>query len=144
MKDFICVICFDKTRNFPFTSEAVYFCFREFNAEPELMPKTPSQKKNSRRKRVSLGHQEENQARRRFVALMAVLGKFKFHIQIVTSSSCPDFQRESVATSGAPLSNHCTSSPKKRPFPPLKQTPPPSPSAPPAKTNKPLRLCQRM
>ncbi|XP_040017686.1 inner centromere protein A isoform X2 [Gasterosteus aculeatus] len=39
---------------------------REFNAEPELMPKTPSQKKNSRRKRVSLGHQEENQARRRF------------------------------------------------------------------------------
>ncbi|KAM4572395.1 inner centromere protein isoform 2-T2 [Odontesthes bonariensis] len=39
---------------------------REFNAEPELMPKTPSQKKNSRRKRVSLGRQEENQARRRF------------------------------------------------------------------------------
>ncbi|XP_029289307.1 inner centromere protein A [Cottoperca gobio] len=39
---------------------------RDFNAEPELMPKTPSQKKNSRRKRVSLGHQEENQARRRF------------------------------------------------------------------------------
>ncbi|KAM8891748.1 inner centromere protein B isoform 1-T1 [Spinachia spinachia] len=39
---------------------------REFNAEPELMPKTPSQKKNSRRKRVSLGLQEENQARRRF------------------------------------------------------------------------------
>ncbi|XP_042352081.1 inner centromere protein isoform X3 [Plectropomus leopardus] len=39
---------------------------RDFNAEPELMPKTPSQKKNSRRKRVSVGHQEENQARRRF------------------------------------------------------------------------------
>ncbi|XP_023130274.2 inner centromere protein isoform X3 [Amphiprion ocellaris] len=39
---------------------------RDFNAEPELMPKTPSQKKNSRRKRVSLGRQEENQARRRF------------------------------------------------------------------------------
>ncbi|XP_061577647.1 inner centromere protein B-like isoform X3 [Cololabis saira] len=39
---------------------------RDFNTEPELMPKTPSQKKNSRRKRVSLGHQEENQARRRF------------------------------------------------------------------------------
>ncbi|XP_029378624.1 inner centromere protein A-like isoform X2 [Echeneis naucrates] len=39
---------------------------RDFNAEPELMPKTPSQKKNSRRKRVSLGHQEGNQARRRF------------------------------------------------------------------------------
>ncbi|MEQ2271421.1 hypothetical protein XENORESO_004065 [Xenotaenia resolanae] len=36
------------------------------NAEPELMPKTPSQKKNSRRKRVSLGRQEEGQARRRF------------------------------------------------------------------------------
>lgn len=31
------------------------------------MPKTPSQKKNSRRKRVSLGRQEENQTRRRFV-----------------------------------------------------------------------------
>ncbi|XP_068460091.1 inner centromere protein A [Clinocottus analis] len=39
---------------------------RDFNAEPELMPKTPSQKKNSRRKRVSSGHLEENQARRRF------------------------------------------------------------------------------
>ncbi|XP_069564346.1 inner centromere protein isoform X1 [Brachyistius frenatus] len=39
---------------------------RDFNAEPELMPKTPSQKKNSRRKRVSLGRQEENQTRRRF------------------------------------------------------------------------------
>ncbi|RVE71763.1 hypothetical protein OJAV_G00054920 [Oryzias javanicus] len=39
---------------------------RDFNAAPELMPKTPSQKKNSRRKRVSLGRQEENQTRRRF------------------------------------------------------------------------------
>lgn len=39
---------------------------RDFNAEPELMPKTPSQKKNSRRKRVSSGRQEESQARRRF------------------------------------------------------------------------------
>ncbi|XP_008410322.1 inner centromere protein A isoform X1 [Poecilia reticulata] len=37
---------------------------RDFNAEPELMPKTPSQKKNSRRRRVSAGHQEEGQARR--------------------------------------------------------------------------------
>ncbi|KAM4734996.1 inner centromere protein A isoform 2-T2 [Anableps anableps] len=37
---------------------------RDFNAEPELMPKTPSQKKNSRRKRVSVGRQEEGQARR--------------------------------------------------------------------------------
>uniref|UniRef100_A0A3Q0R8R3 Inner centromere protein ARK-binding domain-containing protein n=1 Tax=Amphilophus citrinellus TaxID=61819 RepID=A0A3Q0R8R3_AMPCI len=43
------------------------FCIQNyFNAEPELMPKTPSQKKNSRRKRVSLGRQEENQANRRF------------------------------------------------------------------------------
>ncbi|XP_030587916.1 inner centromere protein B isoform X2 [Archocentrus centrarchus] len=39
---------------------------RDFNTEPELMPRTPSQKKNSRRKRVSLGRQEENQANRRF------------------------------------------------------------------------------
>uniref|UniRef100_A0A8C7Y7Y1 Inner centromere protein n=1 Tax=Oryzias sinensis TaxID=183150 RepID=A0A8C7Y7Y1_9TELE len=39
---------------------------RDFNAAPELMPKTPSQKKNSRRKRVSLGRQEESQTRRRF------------------------------------------------------------------------------
>ncbi|XP_034032234.1 inner centromere protein A isoform X4 [Thalassophryne amazonica] len=39
---------------------------RDFSAEPELMPKTPSQKKNSRRKRVSVGRQEESQARRRF------------------------------------------------------------------------------
>lgn len=39
---------------------------RDFNAEPELMPKTPSQKKNSRRKRVSLGPQEENQGKKRY------------------------------------------------------------------------------
>lgn len=47
----------------------IYFSyyFRDFNAAPELMPKTPSQKKNSRRKRVSLGRQEENQTRRRLV-----------------------------------------------------------------------------
>ncbi|XP_026168074.1 inner centromere protein isoform X2 [Mastacembelus armatus] len=46
--------------------EAKRMFSRDFNAEPELMPKTPSQKKNSRRKRVSVGRQEENQARRRF------------------------------------------------------------------------------
>ncbi|XP_061531993.1 inner centromere protein isoform X2 [Phycodurus eques] len=39
---------------------------RDFNSEPELMPKTPSQKKNTRRKRVSVGRQEEGQVRRRF------------------------------------------------------------------------------
>uniref|UniRef100_A0A3Q4HD00 Inner centromere protein A-like n=1 Tax=Neolamprologus brichardi TaxID=32507 RepID=A0A3Q4HD00_NEOBR len=39
---------------------------RDFNAEPELMPKTASQKKNSRRKRVSLGPQEENQGKKRY------------------------------------------------------------------------------
>ncbi|XP_061773194.1 inner centromere protein isoform X2 [Nerophis ophidion] len=39
---------------------------RDFNTELELMPKTPSQKKNSRRKRVSVGRQEEGQTRRRF------------------------------------------------------------------------------
>ncbi|KAM4619382.1 inner centromere protein isoform 2-T2 [Polymixia lowei] len=38
----------------------------DFNAEPELMPKTPSQKRSNRRKRVSLGYQEENRAKRRF------------------------------------------------------------------------------
>lgn len=37
------------------------------------MPKTPSQKRNTRRKRVSLGRQEENQARRRFMALQLQL-----------------------------------------------------------------------
>ncbi|XP_053740951.1 inner centromere protein A isoform X2 [Synchiropus splendidus] len=37
---------------------------KDFNSEPELMPKTPSQKKNSRRKRVSLGRQEEQNKRR--------------------------------------------------------------------------------
>ncbi|KAM6925966.1 inner centromere protein A [Lycodopsis pacificus] len=36
----------------------------DFVAEPELMPKTPSQKR--RRKRVSTGNQEEHQARRRY------------------------------------------------------------------------------
>ncbi|XP_029910515.1 inner centromere protein isoform X2 [Myripristis murdjan] len=40
--------------------------FSSDSTEPELMPKTPSQKKNSRRKRVSLGRQEENQTKRRF------------------------------------------------------------------------------
>ncbi|XP_077453346.1 inner centromere protein isoform X2 [Stigmatopora argus] len=38
---------------------------RDVNSEPELMPKTPSQKKNSRRKRVSVGRQEESRLRRR-------------------------------------------------------------------------------
>ncbi|CAL8294474.1 unnamed protein product [Boreogadus saida] len=37
----------------------------DFSAEPELMPKTPSQKRNNRRKRVSLGYQE-TRAKRRF------------------------------------------------------------------------------
>ncbi|KAF7659863.1 hypothetical protein LDENG_00292140 [Lucifuga dentata] len=46
--------------------EANHMFSRDFSAEPELMPKTPSQKKNSRRKRVSLGRQEEGQAKRRF------------------------------------------------------------------------------
>lgn len=50
------------------THMGLCYNFRDFNAEPELMPKTPSQKKNSRRKRVSLGRQEENQARRRYDA----------------------------------------------------------------------------
>ncbi|XP_054633701.1 inner centromere protein A-like isoform X2 [Dunckerocampus dactyliophorus] len=45
--------------------EANHMFSRDFNAEPELMPKTPSQKKNGRRKRVSVGRQEEGQARRR-------------------------------------------------------------------------------
>ncbi|XP_054588972.1 inner centromere protein A isoform X1 [Nothobranchius furzeri] len=36
---------------------------RDFNTEPELMPKTPSQKRNTRRKRVSLSRQEANQTR---------------------------------------------------------------------------------
>ncbi|XP_076590045.1 inner centromere protein B-like isoform X4 [Chaetodon auriga] len=46
--------------------EANRILSEDFNAEPELMPKTPSQKKSSRRKRVSLGRQEETQAKRRF------------------------------------------------------------------------------
>ncbi|XP_041795066.1 inner centromere protein-like isoform X2 [Chelmon rostratus] len=46
--------------------EANRMLSKDFNAEPELMPKTPSQKKSTRRKRVSLGRQEEGQARRRF------------------------------------------------------------------------------
>uniref|UniRef100_A0A1A8NFM2 Inner centromere protein antigens 135/155kDa n=1 Tax=Nothobranchius pienaari TaxID=704102 RepID=A0A1A8NFM2_9TELE len=36
---------------------------RDFNTEPELMPKTPSQKRNTRRKRVSLSRQGANQTR---------------------------------------------------------------------------------
>lgn len=42
------------------------------------MPKTPSQKKNSRRKRVSLGRQEESQATRRFVTFITHLLKATF------------------------------------------------------------------
>ncbi|XP_056138094.1 inner centromere protein A [Lampris incognitus] len=38
----------------------------DFSTEPELMPKTPSQKKSSRRKRISVGYQEENHMKRRF------------------------------------------------------------------------------
>ncbi|XP_036816936.1 inner centromere protein A isoform X4 [Oncorhynchus mykiss] len=37
----------------------------DFSAEPELMPKTPSQKKSNRRKRLSVG-QNENHTKRRF------------------------------------------------------------------------------
>ncbi|XP_055788992.1 inner centromere protein A isoform X1 [Salvelinus fontinalis] len=37
----------------------------DFSAEPELMPKTPSQKKSTRRKRLSVG-QNENRTKRRF------------------------------------------------------------------------------
>ncbi|XP_045562284.1 inner centromere protein isoform X2 [Salmo salar] len=37
----------------------------DFSAEPELMPKTPSQKKSNRRKRLSVG-QNENRNKRRF------------------------------------------------------------------------------
>ncbi|KAG7268121.1 hypothetical protein CRUP_005480 [Coryphaenoides rupestris] len=45
--------------------EAKRMLTSDFSAEPELMPKTPSQKKRSRRKRVSLGYQEETRAKRR-------------------------------------------------------------------------------
>ncbi|KAK5867282.1 hypothetical protein PBY51_011788 [Eleginops maclovinus] len=46
--------------------EANRMFLRDFNLEPELMPKTPSQKKNRSRKRLSSRHLEENPARRRF------------------------------------------------------------------------------
>lgn len=42
----------------------VVFCCSDFNTEPELMPKTPSQKKSNRRRRVSVG-QSETRAKRR-------------------------------------------------------------------------------
>ncbi|XP_061138266.1 inner centromere protein-like isoform X2 [Syngnathus typhle] len=45
--------------------EAKLMFSSDSNFEPELMPKTPSQKKNSRRKRVSVGRQEDSQFRRR-------------------------------------------------------------------------------
>lgn len=37
------------------------------------MPKTPSQKKSSRRRRVSVGRQEESQTRRRFASIVTAL-----------------------------------------------------------------------
>lgn len=91
-------------------SHGLCYYFRDFNAEPELMPKTPSQKKNSRRKRVSLGRQEENQARRRydighsfliFPGLSLNFSKYMFLPH-------PDFPREGAATCVAPPSNHWT------------------------------------
>ncbi|KAL4642155.1 inner centromere protein isoform X4 [Arapaima gigas] len=45
--------------------EAVRMFSSDFNAEPELMPKTPSQKKSNRRKRASLSR-GDNRSKRRF------------------------------------------------------------------------------
>ncbi|XP_023675495.1 inner centromere protein isoform X2 [Paramormyrops kingsleyae] len=45
--------------------EAVRMFSSDFSAEPELMPKTPSQKKSNRRKRVSVGR-TDNRGKRRF------------------------------------------------------------------------------
>uniref|UniRef100_A0A3Q1FC88 Inner centromere protein ARK-binding domain-containing protein n=1 Tax=Acanthochromis polyacanthus TaxID=80966 RepID=A0A3Q1FC88_9TELE len=64
---------------------------RDFNAEPELMPKTPSQKKNSRRKRVSVGRQEENQARRRFV--MSITAFLKASLSVCSFFKLEQFEK---------------------------------------------------
>lgn len=109
----LCVVCLLNCLQCV-TNEAVSFHFRDFNAEPELMPKTPSQKKNSRRKRVSLGRQEENQARRRFhywfhCHISLNLNLFKhvtLSIILKMSLYCPDSQRESAVIFVAPLSSH--------------------------------------
>ena len=55
------------TEYVPLCVVVCFFFSSDFSDEPELMPKTPSQKKSSRKKRVSLGSQEETRARRRFV-----------------------------------------------------------------------------
>lgn len=118
--------------------------FRDFNAEPELMPKTPSQKKNSRRKRVSLGRQEENQGKQRFVLSVPVFseGSLKCAIHFCNSYiilSCLDTQRGGAVTFVALLLNHCNSLLKKIPFlrsPPLKPAALDSPNAPLAETNR--------
>lgn len=68
------------------------------------MPKTPSQKKNSRRRRVSVGRQEENQSRRRFVSIVTalVMGSFASILMLVFILFWPDFRGEDAATSVAP------------------------------------------
>lgn len=57
---------------YSFFTKLCFVYFRDFNTEPELMPKTPSQRKKNCRKRVSVGRREESQGRR-YVALVNVL-----------------------------------------------------------------------
>lgn len=108
---FFLIICYSLcTDSFKVLLTNVFLFFSsDFTTEPELMPKTPSQKKNSRRRRVSVGHQEENQTRRRFdstvtASVMDSLVKilifsFPFFFML---SRCPDSQGEDAATSVAP------------------------------------------
>uniref|UniRef100_A0A8C5H1Q4 Inner centromere protein ARK-binding domain-containing protein n=1 Tax=Gouania willdenowi TaxID=441366 RepID=A0A8C5H1Q4_GOUWI len=72
----------------------------DFNAEPELMPKTPSQKKNSRRKRVSVGRQDERPAKRFSKGRRSNTGSAVKMLQLVKEEqSVPDDMDSKPSTS---------------------------------------------
>ncbi|XP_077425555.1 inner centromere protein A isoform X2 [Vanacampus margaritifer] len=82
--------------------EANLMFSRDFNSEPELMPKTPSQKKNTRRKRVSVGRQEE--VRRRFSKgrRSNLRGSSVKHLDFVAEEAIPDTSAAESSASTRP------------------------------------------
>ncbi|XP_077372818.1 inner centromere protein A isoform X2 [Festucalex cinctus] len=82
--------------------EANLMFSRDFNSEPELMPKTPSQKRNTRRKRVSVGRQEE--VRRRFSKgrRSNLRGSSVKQLDFVSEEAIPDTSAAESSTSARP------------------------------------------
>ncbi|XP_048886766.1 inner centromere protein isoform X2 [Brienomyrus brachyistius] len=84
--------------------EAIRMFSSDFSAEPELMPKTPSQKKSNRRKRVSVGR-TDNRGKRRFsrgarsnlrssTHLVQTLGLITENVTVVGAGAAPDMEAE--------------------------------------------------